>query len=190
MVVLDHREKIYPEFDPAFRVDVETDWFAVTEGKIRKLDGEPGVSILRYQISDNQSQRIAPLALSPDDFLDQWIQLTWDDAKRWASSSNGALREWHTELSSLTTDSAEIESDRSCPGTGNGDEKWLVELSIDQQQNPSVKEERLYIEVAKRNGIFYVDAVLTAPPSGCPGKTPHRPLTDFSLPLWHFSVSH
>ena len=190
-VVLARQDKIYPQFDPAFRVDVETDWFAITEGKIRKLDGEPGVSILRYQLSGNQVQRMAPLALIPEDFLDQWVQMRWDDARSWTTAAPAtALQEWHAQLTSLEADSVEIESAHLCRATKNGDENWLVRLWIDQEQNPSTKDERLFVEVAKRSGIFYVNAVLRDPPSGCAGETPHIPLTDFALPLWHLAVTY
>jgi hypothetical protein len=190
-VVLAQRDKIYPQFDPAFRVDVETDWFAITEGKIRKLDGEPGVSVLRYQLSGNHVQRMPPLALIPEDFLDQWVQMSWDDARTWTKAApDTALQEWHGTLSSLEADSVEIESAHLCRTTKNGDENWLVQLWIDQKQNPSIKEERLFVEVAKRSGVFYVDAVLSVPPSGCEGKTPHIPVTDLSLPRWHLSVTY
>jgi hypothetical protein len=190
-VILAQRDKINPHFDPAFRVDVETDWFAITEGTIRKLDGEPGIRVLRYQLSGNQTRRIAPLALIPEDFLDQWVQLNWDQASNWAgAATDTALQEWHAKLSSLETDSVEIESTHLCQTVKNGDEKWVVELWIDQELNSSMKQERLFVEVAKRNGTFYVDSVFDAAPPGCRGKTPHNPLTELSLPLWHNSVQY
>jgi hypothetical protein len=190
-VLLTRRDKIHPQFAPAFQVDVETDWFAITEGKIRRLDGEPGVSILRYELSGNQVQRIAPLAVLPEDFLDQWVQSSWNDAKKWTKESpETTLQDWHTKLSRLEVDSAEFESTYQCRKTTNGDENWLVQLWIDQKQNPSTKEERLFLQVAKRNGIFYVDAVDSAPTECAGKKTPHTPLTHLSLPLWHISQSY
>jgi hypothetical protein len=191
-VILAQRETINSGFNPAFRVDLETDWFAITEGKTRRLDAEPGVFILRYQVEDNKIQRIAPLALDPEDFLDQWTQMSWDDAKKWTKGQSGSeLQEWHAKLSGLEADSVEFDSVHLCHINKNGDEYWLVQLSIDQKQNPSMKDERLFVEIAKRNGAFYVDAVRNNSPSGCEGKkTPHTPLTDLSLPLWHLSVTY
>lgn len=190
-VVLARLDKIHPQFDPAFRVDVETDWFAITEGKIRRLDGEPGVSVLRYQLIGNQAHRVPPLALIPEDFLDQWAQMSWDDARTWTNGASGAaLQEWHAKLSGLQDDSVEIESAHLCRTTTNGDENWLVQLWIDPKQNPSTKEERVFVEVAKRNGVFYVDAALSEPPLGCEGKSPHHPIADLSLPIWHFSATY
>jgi len=179
------RESINTFFEPAFRVDVETDWFAVTQGKVRKLDGEPGIAISRYNLSDYQVRRWAPLALTPEDFLDQWAQLGWDDAKRWTrASSDSTLQEWHSKLNSLASDSAEIESVHRCSGTSEGDQNWLIEMSIDDRLNPSMKERTLYIEIAKRGGNFILDGVHESHPSGCPGRTLLTPLVEHDLPRW------
>ena len=87
------RESISPFFKPPFRIHVDTDWFAVTRGKVRKLDGEPGIGISRYSVGDNQLSRMAPLALTPEDFLDQWVQLSWDDARRWTAPEDSDLQD-------------------------------------------------------------------------------------------------
>jgi hypothetical protein len=185
ILLISGRESIHPFFEPAFQIRVETDWFAVTQGKVRKLDGELGIVISRYDFSDHQSRRIAPLALTPEDFLDQWTQLSWDDAKRWTKAwSDSGLQEWHSKLNGLASASTEIESVRHCSGTDDGDQTWLIELSIDQRSNPSIKQETLYLEVAKRGGNFLLDGVHESHPSGCPGRTALKPIIDHSLPSW------
>lgn len=179
------RESIHPFFEPPFQIRVETDWFAVTHGIVRKLDGELGIVISRYDLSDSQSRRIAPLALTPEDFLDQWTQLNWEDAKRGTKIlSESSLEGWHSKLNSLTSGSAEIESVRHCSGSDDGDQNWLVELSIDQRVNPLIKQENLYVEVAKRGGNFFLDGVDENHPSGCPGRTALSPIIENSLPSW------
>lgn len=184
-LLLSGRESINPFFEPAFRIDIETDRFALTQGKVRKLDGEPGIAIFRYDLSDYQVRRWAPLALTPEDFLDQWAQLGWDEAKRWTrASSDSALQEWHSKLNSLASDSTEIESVHHCSGTSEGDENWMIELSIDDRLNPSMKAGTLYIEVAKRGGNFVLDGVHERHPSGCPGRTPLTPIVGHDLPRW------
>jgi len=179
------REPIDPFFQPPFQIRVESDWFAVTHGKVRKLDGELGVVISRYGLSVDQMPRIAPLALTPEDFLDQWAQLSWDDAKRWTKASpDSDLQEWHSKFNSLTSGSSEMESIRHCAGSDDSDQSWLIELSIDQRVNPSIKQETLYVEVAKRGGSFLVDGVHESHPPGCLGKTALNPIIDHSLPPW------
>lgn len=178
------RESINPFFQPPFQIRVETDWFAVTQGKVRKLDGDPGIAIARYSVGDDQLRRIAPLALTPEDFLDQWVQMSWDDARRWSDSGNSGLQEWHSRLNDLASDSAEIESVRQCSPTKEGDQQWLVELSIDQRMNPSMKEEALYIEIAKKQGSFLLGGVGGTHPSGCSGRTRPTPVVGHELPSW------
>jgi hypothetical protein len=179
------RELIDPFFQPPFQIRVESDWFAVTHGKVRKLDEELGIVISRYGFSDHQMRRTAPLALTPEDFLDQWAQLSWDDAKRWSkTSSESSLQDWHSKLNSLTPASTEIESVHHCAGSEGDDQSWLIELSIDQRVNPSIRQETLYVEVAKRGGNFLLDGVHESHPSGCLGKTAHKPIIDRTLPSW------
>jgi len=147
--LLSGREKIDPFFEPAFEINVETDWFAVTEGRVRKLDGELGIAISRYELTDHQVLRTAPLALTPEDFWDQWVQLNWDEAKRRTkSSSDTSLQDWHSKLSGLAPGSVEIESAQQCSETGDR-QNWLLERSIDQKLNTSIADENLYIEGQK-----------------------------------------
>jgi hypothetical protein len=160
------RETINENFDPAFRVDAHVGWFAVTLGKKRRLDESLGFEILRYDVGEKGATRSAPLALSADDFLDQWAQLNWEEAKRWSNDSAG-LAEWHKKLNELAPGTSEIEAVRLCRGAEEGNQDWLVEMSTDQAPNPSFGAENLYVEIAKRNGIFSVAGVRKKRPAGC-----------------------
>ena len=185
ILLVSGRESINPSFQPAFRVDTEKYSFALTLGKLRKLDGEPGIAIFRYGLSGDEVRRMAPLALTPEDFLDQWAQLNWDEAKRWTrDSSDSVLEQSHSKLNSLASDSAEIESVHLCSGTGEGDGDWLLELSVDGGMNPSLKETTLFVAISKTAGTFVLNGVFDKPPSGCSGRTPLRPIVDPSLPPW------
>jgi len=45
-------------------------------------------------------QRIQPVAVSPRDFVDEWIISPWDEASHWsAESSLGVLEQAHTAMS-------------------------------------------------------------------------------------------
>jgi hypothetical protein len=68
IVLMNGRDVVEREFEPRFRLEVHEDWFAVTEGRARKLDKGLGVSIFRFEISKNNVRRIAPLALTPEKF--------------------------------------------------------------------------------------------------------------------------
>ena len=156
----------------------------MTTGRERKLDGEPSVSIARYEIVGDQFRRVQPLAMTPEDFLDEWVRLGWEEAARWSSQSGEAdLQMWHSNFNSLASDSTEIEFVQSCHEQRKADKVWLVSLWIDQRRNPTIKDERLYIVVSERQRAFFVDAVSTSRPAGCAGKS--RPLaTNWTLPEW------
>lgn len=185
ITLLDRRELINRKFDPPFRIRSEEDWFAVTRGKQRKLDGESGVSIARYEVIGQQVKRIHPLALTPQDFLDEWVQLSWDEAARWTSEPGRPdLQSWHAKLNSLQFDSTEMKVVQPCPRQEHSDSAWMIELWIDRQMNPSVEEEELYIQLSQKNGIYYVDGIHKNRPAGCPGNAPLQLLTDWDLPNW------
>lgn len=184
-ILVDQREPIDQKFDPPFELRAEMDWFAVTRGKHRKLDGEPGVSIARYEVDGDRVQRIHPLALRPEDFVDEWVQLNWEDAKRWSNPSMPQnLGNWHAKLNSLEFDSTEIQFLQACPQQERLTSKWLIELWIDRKPNPAVSEELVYIVVNERNGIYLVDGIYNNRPGGCPGETPLPAFTDWKLPDW------
>ena len=181
-ILLDRREPLDEKFRPPFRLEVQDDWFAVTKGRERKLDGEPGVSIARYQIIGDEAKRMQPLALTPEDFLDEWVQLDWDEATH-SSSQSSELPKWHSMLNALANDSTEIEFVQPCRGPGTADKAWLAELWIDQKLNPTSEIDRLYISVSEQHHAFFVDSINTTRPSGCPGH--RRPLlTSWELPNW------
>lgn len=165
-VLVTGRETFNTNFDPAFRIDAHEHWFALTLGKTRRLDDSLGVAILRYDVGDKVATRMAPLALTADDFLEQWTQLAWEEAKRWSGDSE-SLPAWHKKLNELKPGTLEIEAVRLCRGAKEGDQDWLLELSVDQAPNPSFGPEDLYVEIAKRNGAFSVDRVLKDRPKGC-----------------------
>lgn len=184
-VLVTHREVIDPGFRPPFRLAVQDDWFAVTEGKERALGRGSGVRILRYAVESNKIRRIAPLALAPEDFFDEWAQLSWDDAQQWAAeSSKGNLKKWHSKLNSLGKNSAEIESLQHCSGSGDTDGTWLIELAVDSQSDPSMEDKKVYVQVAKKNNIFLINNIQETLPSGCLGKALPTQRAGQELPSW------
>jgi hypothetical protein len=112
--------------------------------------------------------------------------LNWEDAARWASDSGrSGLQNWHSKLSGLEFDSTEFNVVQQCPKQESPITKtWLIDLWIDRQLNPSIKEEDLYVQVSQKNGIFFVDGIYKDRPAGCPGNTPSTVLADLKLPSW------
>jgi hypothetical protein len=123
-----------------------------------------------------------PVALTPENFLDEWVQLDWSEAAHWSRQASD-LQDWHSTLNALAYDSTEIEFVQPCREPGSADKVWLAGLWIDQKLNPTSKNERVYIVVSETAHAFFVDSVSTTRPSGCPGKA--RPLlTSWELPEW------
>lgn len=123
-----------------------------------------------------------PLALTPEDFLDEWVKLDWNEAAH-LSSQSSQLPMWHSMLNALANDSTEIEFVQPCREPGTADKAWLAGLWIDQKLNPTSEIDRLYIAVSEQHHAFFVDSVNTTRPSGCPGHA--RPLlTSRELPNW------
>lgn len=183
-VLVSGREIINRSFDPGFRIEAHEDWFAVTAGRTRKIDDTPGVGIFRYDVAGKEARRIPPLALTAEDFLEQWSQSDWAQVKQWSKESGG-LFEWHEKLRGLKPGSAEIEAVRRCTNKGAVDEVFSVQLAVDQKPNPSFGPETVYIEVAKRNGIFSVNGIDQTRPAGCAEELSMiRDATERELPRW------
>lgn len=184
-VLITQREVIDTGFTPPFRLDVQDDWFAVTEGKERVLGSGTGVRILRYAVDNDKVRRIPPLAVYPEDFLDEWAQLAWDDARQWVNeSSESSLKKWHTKLTNVGKDSSEIEMVRHCSGSGESDGTWLVELAVDSRSDPSMEDKQVYVQVEKKNNVFSVNNVQENRPAGCAGEVLPALREQSELPIW------
>lgn len=177
-VLVKKQDKLNPFFEEPLKLDVHTYSFAVTYGITRKMDDEPGIAVAEYGITGDQAQRIGALALTPEDFLDQWVQMRWDEASRWTETRSAAeLEQWHAKLSALAADSVDIQSVQSCNAGDDLDGKWLIHLAIDQPPNPEIGVHDLYVGVSERDSVFFVTAIHATHPSGCPGKTPPTVVT-------------
>src|SRR5882724_5228682 len=55
--------------------------------------------ILNYRIEHDHITRIDPVALNPQDFVDEWVQQPWEEMRNWSSSrALAALAKWHKQL--------------------------------------------------------------------------------------------
>jgi hypothetical protein len=53
-------------------------------------------AVRHYVIEGDQVRRIAPVALSPRDFVDEWMTQPWSESRGWSSSPS--VSEWHRKL--------------------------------------------------------------------------------------------
>jgi hypothetical protein len=185
IVLVAQRELIDTRFEPIFRLQVQDDWFAITEGKKRMLGRGTGIRILRYAVDNNKIRRIAPLAVYPEDFLDEWVQLSWEDARQWAAgSSEGSLKKWQSRLKAVSKDQLEIEFVRHCSGTEDSDGTWLIALAVDSQTDLSMEDKHVYVQVEKKNNIFSVNNIQQSLAAGCAGKILPTLREERELPNW------
>jgi hypothetical protein len=100
-VLLDREESIYlgnendgvTSVEPnAFRVDFEsTQWLDM--GELTRNH------TAAYRVEGDRVTRIPPLASAPEGFLDEWIDLPWEEARKWVAPPDpDRLREWHETL--------------------------------------------------------------------------------------------
>jgi hypothetical protein len=185
VVLINRSEPINDKFDTPFDITTDEDKFSITLGKERRLDGESGISIFRFDVRDDQASRLPPFALRPEDFLDEWVRADWVEVAPLTNKAKGAdLEEWHSKLKALAYDSTEIEFVQPCPKRGQDESTWQLGLWIDQRQNRNTPDERIYIEINQRMGAYFVDGIDKIRPPGCPGNTRPSILPEPKLPSW------
>jgi hypothetical protein len=127
-------EWAYLAEDPPIQGSVARDDVLV-EFTIRSIDG--GVhsrrAIRHYRIDRDRVKRIHPLALSPRDYVDEWLTHDWKEAAFWAESANrGSMLQWHKKLSS--SESGEfIYPTMHCPATPD---LWQVGVDFSASPRP------------------------------------------------------
>jgi hypothetical protein len=125
----------------------------------------------KYSVSADRATRIPPLAFLPQDFLDEWLNLPWDEAARWTDDS--ALvesRDWHARAEEITSHGPEFDFVQLC-GMTNPAVKWLLGL-VFADSNPGVATdlpEELYFTVRSDGRAFYLAGASPSRPQGCPG---------------------
>src|SRR6185312_12800072 len=53
-------------------------------------------AVRHFLINGDQVRRVDPVALSPRDFVDEWLTRDWKESARWSASP--ALRRWQGRL--------------------------------------------------------------------------------------------
>jgi len=126
-------------------------------------------------VSGNRVTRIPPLALAPEDFLDEWVALKWEDAAAWASSADTTkLQHWHDRLSRESREKIDTEFDFVQPcKTSEKTAKWQIGLQLESGEHdlPGDVPAELFFTISKRDNAFYVESVDKDRPPGCPGNT-------------------
>ncbi len=185
VVLLDEHSSIYLGTDQPYRLRVNPRGFEIRSVGSQGLDDSilTRVHVQKYEVNGNHVTRIPPLALAPEDFLDEWIEMKWESASTWVSSSDAAkLQYWHGRLSKDGREKLDTEFDFVQPcKTAENVAKWQIGLQLEgtgEHDLPRDLPDELFFTVSKRDGAFYVENVAKDRPPGCPGNALPRGARD------------
>lgn len=178
-VVLSATHGILTDREPPFKLRATTNGFQLDFWEGQSLDAgiQERAYILRYSVDGDRVIRIAPLASRPEDFLDEWIKLPWEEAVRWVDAPNReAMQRWHQRLQYTYTEETYYYRDFSftqpCSEKKN---TWQIGLNIDSKERADVLPAELYFTIRRKHGTFYLHDINEVRPPGCPGETSPYP---------------
>jgi hypothetical protein len=170
-VILKEDREIYIGVDPPiFKLEADAGSFALSFTASQGLDAGKfsRTHMVKYRIDLDRAVRIPPLAETPEDFLDEWLGLDWEEAARWVTGSQD-LQSVHAALHG--TEGYRAEEILSVDPCADGN-TWHVELSIKadahkQGEPPTALPDELFFTVVKRKGVFFVQSVSSEAPPDC-----------------------
>ncbi len=118
------------------------------------------VWIRHFTIDGDNVRRVQPVALTPRDFVDEWIQSGWAQAAAWSSPNDTTLANWHERLRGKDAPFHDFQSVRACSGTAHGFEVAVADPDTDT---------RYYLRV-EGGGGFTLTGVATKADVRCRGK--------------------
>jgi hypothetical protein len=171
-LVLSATRGILRDREPVFQLTATATKFRLDFWGLQSLDYgiQERAYTLRYSVEGDRVTRIAPLASRPEDFLDEWINLPWEEAARWVNASNReAMQQWHrrlqqTEGAHYYTDFSFIQPCREQKDT------WRIGLNIDPKERADALPAELYFTITRKHGTFYLRDINEVRPPGCPGE--------------------
>ncbi len=175
-VLLDEHTTIFLGVDQPYRLTVSPGGFEIRNVAAQGLDDSimTRVHVQKYEVNGNRVTRIPPLALAPEDFLDEWVALKWESASTWVSGTDAAkLQYWHGRLSREGREKIDTEFDfvQPCKGAQNVS-KWQIGLMLEgtgEHDLPGDLPDELFFTITKRDGAFYLESVEKDRAPGCPG---------------------
>lgn len=173
-VVLKGDDSIYLGTDlEGFRLAADADTFMLRFDSNQSLD--PGrlirPHVLKFRVEGDRAERVAPVALKPEDFADEWAQTKWEEAERWSEPSRlSELKKWHETINpdGKGFSGSEILFVKPC-GRASGEWQIGVEVShySDEEKAAARLPAKLFFTVAREGELFHMLAVGDAQPSGC-----------------------
>lgn len=117
------------------------------------------VWIRHYSVNGDVVRRTQPVAVSPRDFVDEWIVSPWQEAAAWSSrQSLEQLRQMHTTLHKLRF-GIDFDSVQKCSEATS-----TVQVGVSDEND-----EAFYFKIVG-NGPFHMQSISTSPHSTCGGE--------------------
>ena len=92
-------------------------------------------TVRHYNIDRNSVTRVAPLALRPRDFVDEWLTTDWREASSWSESEDRkTARDWHAKLHKDSVSGEFIYPTMHCPSMPD-----LWQVGVNFSDSPSAK---------------------------------------------------
>jgi len=171
---------IYLE-DDLFRLKTTSDTVSLSFVAEQRLDTEIFFRkhLLNFRVSGDAVTRVEPLALHPEDFLDEWFQLPWT----YASTSVEPAQEkqahsWHEWKKTAALEFSRLRFVQPC-GNEKPAQRWVV--GIDWGET-NAEPQSLYFEISGSGSTFRILNVSEIRPAGCPGESPPDYQPDLTLP--------
>jgi hypothetical protein len=179
-VLLNGEDGVYRCGEPAYKLVLEPAGFRIDYVAGEWLDFELFTTIQadRYVVSSDHVSRIAPIAYTPQDFVNAWTQMPWNEALRWSGPAQLASHEsWH-DLLQPDSDKrylglSKIEFVQPC---NNPPTRWQIGLTADRDNAESP---RLFFTVSMKRDSFNLEGIDVERPPGCPGEAPPSKTLDW-----------
>ena len=133
--LMDGNEGAYVTGDPPIRGSV-TQNDVVVEFTIGSIDTlvHNRAAVRHYQFDADKPKRVDPLALSPRDFVEEWLNNDWIDAAFWSESADRrSMLDWHRKLHKDSVYGNFIYPTMHCPSTPD---LWQVGVDFSDPPTP------------------------------------------------------
>jgi hypothetical protein len=184
-VLLDRVEDAYLGGDPdLYRLKPERGGFSIYwhSGHDFDLSLIP-LRVARYKIAGNRPIRVPPIAFRPEDFLNEWIKLPWEDAGRWSlPRARLALQLWHHWFQVAKEGECCFASIWLVQPCNKPTNQWQLGLDVAPKKLGELLSEELFFTIIQKGNTYYMATIGTRRPPGCPGETPPKRERNWRLP--------
>ncbi|MCE5244526.1 MAG: hypothetical protein LLF99_15165 [Desulfobacteraceae bacterium] len=182
-ILLERTESIFLGCDPPFTLRAQAGSCTLRYVSSQRLDGEMMTRpcVRTFQVTGDRVERTAPLALKPEDFLDEWTAMPWAEAARWSAPQRlEQMRGMHDALAAFLEEHfATLAFVQPCGGASPA--LWVIGVKLeeaDRQGKPDALPAELFATIVSRGGAYVLQNMEGTRPADCPGETPAGEWTD------------